>query len=330
MKEVPLTELLCVRNLKVSLKAPSTSREGWVLRGMNLTVLAGERVALVGESGCGKSVTALSILRLLPRPPMEISSGQIEFKGRDFGNLTPEQWREIRGREIGMVFQEPVSSLNPVMSVGEQIAETLRNHSELSAGEIRARTLSLLARVGLPGPTRLRSQYPHQLSGGMCQRVMIAMAVACGPSLLIADEPTTALDVTVQTQILDLLFRMTEEQRLAILLITHNLNIVRGHADRVVILYLGLVVEEGVPDEIFDHPQHPYTEGLLAALPEVSRKGRTLYNIPGVVPSPFEAITGCAFADRCPKVEKKCRQSMPPLIETRKGHQVRCFYPSGR
>ncbi len=325
-----MPELLCVRNLKVSLRDPPTGREGWVLRGVDLRMEAGERVALVGESGCGKSVTALSILRLLPRPPMEISSGQIEFKGRDLGNLTREQWLEIRGREIGMVFQEPISSLNPVMPIGEQIAETLRNHSGLSTGEIRARTLSLLAQVGLPDPPRLLSQYPHQLSGGMCQRAMIAMAVACGPSFLIADEPTTALDVTVQTQILDLLFRMTEEQRLAVLLITHNLMIVRGHADRVVILYLGLVVEEGVPGEIFRHPQHPYTEGLLAALPEVSHKGRPLYNIPGVVPSPFEDLKGCAFADRCPRVERKCRESAPPLLETRKGHQARCFYPSGK
>lgn len=325
-----MPELLHIRDLKVSLKDPSTGREGSVLRGVNLRMSAGERVALVGESGCGKSVTALSILRLLPRPPMEISGGQIEFKGQDLGNLTREQWFEIRGREIGIVFQEPVSSLNPVMSVGEQIVETLKRHTAFSMGEIRANALSLLAHVGLPAPPRLFNQYPHQLSGGMCQRVMIAMAVACSPSLLIADEPTTALDVTIQTQILELLFRMTEEHRLGILLITHNLSIVRGHADRVLVLYLGLVVEEGVPEEIFGHPQHPYTEGLLAALPEIPHRGHSLYNIPGIVPSPFEVITGCVFADRCPRVEKKCHESMPALVEARKGHQARCFCPSGK
>lgn len=320
--------LLSIQDLKVALNNPGTGPEGRVLRGIDLDLAQGERLALVGESGCGKSMTALSILNLLPQPPMRISGGEMEFKGRDLRELSPEEWRAIRGREIGIVFQEPFSSLNPVMTVGEQIAETLRIHSDLPSGEIREKMVSLLTEVGLPDPPRLLQQYPHQLSGGMCQRAMIAMAVACGPSLLIADEPTTALDVTVQTQILDLLFRMTEQQKLAVLFITHNLTIVRGHADRVVILYLGLVVEEGKPEEIFSHPQHPYTEGLLASLPEVSHKGRPLYNIPGVVPSPFEAFTGCAFANRCPRVERKCREAEPPLVEIRKGHKARCFYPS--
>ena len=290
----------------------------------------GERLALVGESGCGKSMTALSVLHLLPNPPMEMAEGRIEFKGRNLSALTEPEWRKIRGKEIGMIFQEPVSSLNPVLTVGDQIAEMLRAHDGGSKLEVPVKVASLLWEVGLPEPERLRHQYPHQLSGGMCQRVMIAMAIACGPSLLIADEPTTALDVTVQTQILDLLFSMTEQHKLSVLFITHNLKTVRGHADRVAILYLGLVVEEGTPEEIFEHPQHPYTEGLLTSMPEFSQKGHALFSISGVVPTPFEALSGCAFANRCPRADKKCREVSPSLGELTKGHQVRCFYPSNK
>lgn len=329
MKESPeLANLLSVRNLKVSLKSPETGRQGYVLRGIDLSLGPGERLALVGESGCGKSMTALSILHLLPKPPMELAEGSIEFKGQNLNLLTESEWLKVRGREIGMIFQEPVSSLNPVVQVGEQLAESLKVHTGLSDAEIRLKIASLLGEVGLPDPERLMRQYPHQLSGGMCQRVMIAMAVACEPSLLIADEPTTALDVTVQTQILDLLFRMTEQHQLSVLFITHNLKIVRGYADRVAILYLGTVVEEGAPGDLFDHPQHPYTEGLLASLPEIAHKGRALFTIKGGVPTPFEFLKGCTFADRCPKVADRCREENPTLDELRKGHKVRCFYPS--
>lgn len=325
-----MPELLSIQNLKVSLKKPETGLQGWVLRGIDLSLKTGERLALVGESGCGKSMTALAILHLLPKPPMEMTEGRIEFKGRDLGALSEAEWRKVRGREIGMIFQEPVSSLNPVVPVGDQIAETLRVHGGVPESQIHSKVGSLLGEVGLPDPARIMRQYPHQLSGGMCQRVMIAMAIACGPSLLIADEPTTALDVTVQTQILNLLFRMTEQHRLSVLFITHNLKIVRGHADRVAILYLGSVVEEGTPEEIFDHPQHPYTEGLLASLPEFSHKGQPLFSIGGTVPTPFESLKGCAFSNRCPRVSERCRQENPALTELRKGHKARCFYPSGR
>lgn len=325
-----MPELLSIQNLKVSLKNPETGRQGWVLRGVNLSLGAGERLALVGESGCGKSMTALSILNLLPKPPMEMAEGKIEFKGQDLNTLQELEWRKIRGQKIGMIFQEPVSSLNPVIPVGVQIAETLHTHTDLSNSQIHLKIISLLLEVGLPDPERIMRQYPHQLSGGMCQRIMIAMSIACEPSLLIADEPTTALDVTVQTQILDLLFQMTEQHQLSVLFITHNLKIVRGHADRVVILYLGLVVEEGVPEEIFGHPQHPYTEGLLASLPEFSHKGRPLFTIGGVIPTPFEAVTGCAFANRCPRVDNRCREENPTLTKLTKDHKVRCFYPSKR
>ncbi len=331
LKEYPkLPELLSIQNLKVGLKNLETGRQGWVLRGIDLSLGEGERLALVGESGCGKSMTALSILNLLPKPPMEMVEGKIKLKGQDLGTIPELEWRKIRGRKIGMIFQEPTSSLNPVIPVGTQIAEILRTHTVLSDSEIRLKIGSLLVEVGLPDPDRIMHQYPHQLSGGMCQRIMIAMAIACEPSLLIADEPTTALDVTVQTQILDLLFRMTEQHRLSVLFITHNLKIVRGHADRVAILYLGLVVEEGVPGEIFNHPQHPYTEGLLASLPEFSNKGRPLFTIGGVIPTPFEALTGCAFANRCPRADTRCREESPILDEIRKDHRVRCFYPSKR
>ena len=298
-----------------------------MLRGVDLAIREAERVALVGESGCGKSMTALSLLNLLPKPPMEMTVGRIWYKGRSLENLPESGWKAIRGKEIGMIFQEPFNSLNPVIPVGLQIGEILQAHSELSKQDIQKKTASLLTDVGLSDPARIMEQYPHQLSGGMCQRVMIGMAIACGPSLLIADEPTTALDVTVQMQILDLMFQMTAQYRLAVLFITHNLRIVKRHADLVMILYLGLIVEEGSPEQIFENPLHPYTAGLIASLPDYSHKGKTMFTIGGVVPSPFEAFSGCAFAGRCPHADKKCLQEPPEFTEISKGHKVRCFYP---
>ncbi|HEY5038952.1 MAG TPA: ABC transporter ATP-binding protein [bacterium] len=326
--ETLASPLLSIKNLKVAIGPTGSAKTGWVLRGVDLSLQESERLALVGESGCGKSMTALSILHLLPDPPMKIMEGNIRFKNQDLGELSDGEWQGIRGKEMGIVFQDPGTSLNPVLQVGEQIAETLRTHLGFSRAEIRTKTHELLREVGLPDPERLLLQYPHQLSGGMCQRIMIAMAIACGPSLLIADEPTTALDVTVQTQILELLFRMTAQLGLAVLFITHNLRIVRGYADRVAILYAGQVVEEGTPEDIFDHPQHPYTEGLLESLPEFSQRGQPLFSIPGAVPSPYTLFKGCAFADRCPKVRENCRHEEPTLDEISKGHHARCFYPS--
>ena len=325
-----MTSLLSVEDLEVNLTDPLTGRTGRVLRGVDLSLAAGERLALVGESGCGKSVTALSVLHLLPSPPMRISGGAIRFNGRDLGTLSEREWREVRGREIGIVFQDPLAAMNPVLTAGEQTSETLRLHLGLAEEAARKKVHELFREVGLADPERIFSQHPHQLSGGMCQRVMIAMAVACGPALLIADEPTTALDVTVQSQILELLTRMTERHRLAVLLITHDLRIVRGHADRVAILYAGQVVETGAPREIFDHPQHPYTEGLLSCLPEFSRKDSPLFTIPGTVPSPYEEVLGCSFAPRCSRAQARCRAVSPPLDQAGEGHQVRCFYPSGK
>ncbi len=318
--------LLSIEGLQISLRDPDKGGEGAVVRGVDLRLGKGERLSLVGESGCGKSMTALSILGLLPSPPMVLTGGRILFKGQDLGKCSAGDWGKIRGAEIGIVFQEPVTSLNPVMTVGEQIEEVIQLHS--GSEDPAARVLELLGEVGLSDAPRVARQYPHQLSGGMCQRVMIAMAIACGPSLLIADEPTTALDVTVQAQILDLLARETSRRGMAVLLITHDLRIAREYSDRVVILYAGKVVEEGSPEAIFDHPQHPYTEGLLAALPRYSAKGRELASIVGNVPTPFAFFTGCAFADRCPRVADKCRKSEPWLEETGEGHKARCFYPS--
>jgi oligopeptide/dipeptide ABC transporter ATP-binding protein len=323
-----LPELLSIQNLEVSLKNPVGDKQGKVLRGISLKLEEGQRVALVGESGCGKSVTALSILSLLPQPPMKITGGTIHFKDKDISHFTQEEWEAVRGKDIGIVFQDPIASLNPVFTVGLQIEETLQKHLGLSKSEARQSALNLLTEVGLPDPARVIDQYPHQLSGGMCQRVMIAIAVACDPVLLIADEPTTALDVTVQAQILDLVFKLTQQNKMAVLLITHDLRIVKGHADRVVILYAGEVMEEGTPTDIFEHAQHPYTEGLLASMPQFDSRGHDLTSIGGVVPSPFENLIGCAFAGRCSKVKEKCRVEKPVFTMNEMGHGVRCFYPS--
>ncbi len=322
--------LLEIENLQISLRDTRRSRPGMVLNGVNLTISEGERVSVVGESGCGKSITALSIIGLLPNPPMEWTAGKVTFKGMELNRLPVKSWESIRGREIGFVFQEPFSSLNPVMTVGKQISEILTLHQGLNSKTIRFKTLQLIDDVGLPDPERLYRQYPFQLSGGMCQRVMIAMAVACGPSLLIADEPTTALDVTVQSQILDLLIRMTKQRQMALLFITHNLRLVREHSHRVIIFYAGRIVEQGTPGEIFEHPQHPYTECLLESLPENHRRGSSLPNIPGTVPTPFDSFSGCAFADRCQKMKPECARRSPELTPVKGNHWARCFYPSNK
>ncbi len=320
--------LLEIEKLRIALHDTRRPEPGMVLNGVDLNISEGERVSVVGESGCGKSMTALSVMGLLPRPPMEWIDGRIIFKGIEINRLPLKEWKNIRGKEIGIIFQEPFSSLNPVMAVGHQIAETLGLHLGLDSLSIRSKTLKLLEDVGLPDPERIFRQYPFQLSGGMCQRIMIAMAVACGPSLLIADEPTTALDVTVQSQILDLLIRMTIQRQMALLFITHNLRLVREHSNRVIIFYAGQVVEQGTPKELFEHPQHPYTESLLASLPEKHRRGSLLPNIPGNVPTPFDVFPGCSFADRCLKRKSQCVQCHPILSFGKGSQWVRCFYPS--
>jgi len=293
--------------------------------GVGFEVRAGETLALVGESGSGKSVTALSILRLVPEPPGRIVGGRVLFRGRDLLTLPPRELRRVRGREISMVFQEPMTSLNPVFSCGDQVAESLVVHEGLGRRTARARAVELLRMVGIPDPGRRAGDYPHQLSGGMRQRVMIAMALACGPALLIADEPTTALDVTVQAQILALLRGLQRELRMAVLLITHDLGVVAESADRVAVLYAGQVVETCDATAALLGTRHPYTAGLLASLPRPGRRGEPLRVIPGQVPDAVRFPAGCRFHPRCPVAIERCRAAEPPLAPAGEDHLARCW-----
>ena len=294
--------------------------------GLSLSVGAGETVALVGESGCGKSLSALSIMRLLPDPPARIVGGEVRLNGRDLGRLPEEGMLDIRGQEIGMIFQDPMSSLNPVATIEKQIAEVLMTHTDLGRGQARARAHELLEMVGMPDAGRRLDAYPHQLSGGMCQRVVIAMAIACSPSVLIADEPTTALDVTVQAQVLALLKKLQADAGMAMVFITHDLGVVAETADRVVVMYAGRKVEEAAVDDLFDTPLHPYTAGLIGATPVPgAARAERLADIPGMVP-PLNALPrGCAFAPRCPRVMERCRQERPQLTQPAAGRLVACF-----
>jgi peptide/nickel transport system ATP-binding protein len=293
--------------------------------GVSLEVRAGETLALVGESGSGKSITALSILRLVPEPAGRIVAGHVWFRGRDLMTLPAAAMRRVRGREIAMVFQEPMTSLNPVFTCGDQIAETLVLHERLGRAAARARTIELLRQVGIPAPEQRVDEYPHQLSGGMRQRVMIAMALACRPALLIADEPTTALDVTIQAQILELLRRLQAELGMALLLITHDLGVVAGVADRVSVLYAGQVVESCDAAAVFRQGRHPYTAGLLASLPRLGRHRAALRVIPGQVPDPADFPAGCRFHPRCPIAEVRCAASAPSLDPVGDRHLSRCW-----
>ncbi len=294
--------------------------------GLSLSVGAGETVALVGESGCGKSLSALSIMRLLPDPPARIIGGEVRLNGRDLVALPEEDMLDVRGQEIGMIFQDPMSSLNPVATVEKQIAEVLMTHTELGRGQARTRAHELLEMVGMPDAGRRLDAYPHQLSGGMCQRVVIAMAIACSPSVLIADEPTTALDVTVQAQVLALLKKLQADAGMAMVFITHDLGVVAETADRVVVMYAGRKVEEASVDELFETPLHPYTAGLIGATPVPgAARAERLADIPGMVP-PLNALPqGCAFAPRCPRVMERCRQERPELTQPAPGRLVACF-----
>ena len=312
------------------LKTHFFTRDGVVraVDGVSFSIQPGETLALVGESGCGKSVTSLSIMRLIASPPGRTVAGAIRFNGRDLLGLTEPQMREVRGNEISMIFQEPMTSLNPVLTVGSQIAEALVLHRGLSRSEGMARAVDMLRLVNIPEPERRASEYPHQMSGGMRQRVMIAMALACDPKLLIADEPTTALDVTIQAQILDLMRALKQKTGAAILLITHDLGVVAEMAQRVVVMYAGRKVEEAAVDDLFDRPRHPYTRGLMNSIPRLGGGqgvGRRLAEIPGMVPSLREPMPGCAFASRCAYAVERCRAESPPLEAKAEGHTVACW-----
>ncbi len=293
---------------------------------ISLDVSAGEIVALVGESGSGKSVTALSILRLLPSPPGRIASGRILFDGVDLLTLNEAAIRQIRGGRIGMVFQEPMTSLNPVLSIGRQLTEGMRVHLGLSARAARARAVELLTTVGISDAARRLDQYPHQMSGGMRQRIMIAMAISCEPRLIIADEPTTALDVTVQAQILELMQDLCRRLGVALLIITHNLGVVARYADRVNVMYAGRIVEQGLAGPVYRQPAHPYTAGLLNSVPRLDRpRSAHLDPIPGSPPDPAALASGCAFRPRCGFATKQCSEAAPPFFEPMSGHRTACF-----
>jgi len=324
--------LLEVENLQTHFATP----DGVVraVEGVSFHVDAGETVAVVGESGCGKSVTSMSILRLIQEPPGKIA-GQIRFQGRNLLDLTEQEMRDIRGNSISMIFQEPMTSLNPVLTVGRQIGETLQLHQGMSARDAEKKATEMLTVVGIPAPARRVREYPHQLSGGMRQRVMIAMALACNPKLLIADEPTTALDVTIQAQILDLMRDLKTRLGSAIMLITHDLGVVAEMAERVVVMYAGRKVEEAPVVEIFGRPLHPYTRGLIGAVPKLGSSlvegGRgKLAEIAGLVPNMRRPIIGCAFAGRCPMATDLCRKVAPALETKAENHAVACHYAERR
>lgn len=317
--------LLAVDNLTVAFEAEGGARS--VVEEASFSIGAGGTLGLVGESGCGKSVTAMSIMRLLPSPPAKTLGGRILFEGVDVLTLAPAAMRALRGDRIGMVFQEPMTSLNPVLSIGFQIEEVLRLHRGLGRATARAQAAEMLRLVGIGAPEHRLAQYPHQLSGGLRQRVMIAIALVCRPSLLIADEPTTALDVTIQAQILDLLRRLKRELGMALLLITHDLGVVAEMCDQVVVMYAGRIVEQAAAATLFRRPRHPYSAGLLAARPRLAPKGSKLPTIPGMVPPPGRRGIGCSFAERCPNVEPHCRTERPVLAALEKGHMAACWNP---
>lgn len=298
--------------------------------GVSLRVERGETLALVGESGCGKSVTGLSLLRIVPRPHGHIVGGEILLDGRNLLELSDSEMRQIRGNELAMIFQEPMTSLNPVFTIGNQIIESILIHRSVTEAEARQQAISLLDQVGIPDARSRIDDYPHRLSGGMRQRAMIAMAIACGPKLLIADEPTTALDVTIQAQILALLRRLQDDLEMGMILITHDLGVVSETANRVAVMYAGRVVETGDVGQVIRNPQHPYTQGLLQATPHAPKQGgrrRKLAEIPGLVPSLYEMPAGCAFAPRCSRAQAACQSAPPTLDKLERGGGVACYFP---
>jgi peptide/nickel transport system ATP-binding protein len=321
-------------HLKIEDLVTEFRTENGILRavdGVSIDIPRGRKIGLIGESGCGKSVTALSVLRLIPEPPGKISGGNIIFNNTNLLDLPIKNMRSIRGNRISMIFQEPMSSLNPVFTVGEQISEAIRLHQRKARKEAWDMSVDLLAQVGIPDPAKRAKDYPGQMSGGMCQRVMIAMALSCRPELLIADEPTTALDVTIQAQILDLIQGLVTQKGMSLMLITHDLGVVAETADYVYVMYTGKVVEQTDVKTIFKNPLHPYTKGLMASLPGMNLKDDSLTGkkrlsaIPGVVPSPLDLPVGCPFQERCSLMKPRCQESMPSLSEKEPGHLVRCI-----
>jgi len=297
---------------------------------VSFNLFKGETLGMVGESGCGKSVTAMSLLQLIPTPPGEIAGGQAVFEGRDLLRLNTDQIRKVRGNRISMIFQEPMTSLNPVFKIGYQIGEAIRLHQGISGNAAIEQTINILDRVGIPDPRRRLNEYPHQLSGGMRQRVMIAMALSCNPDILIADEPTTALDVTVQAQILELMLNLQSRTGMGILMITHDLGVIAETANRVLVMYCGRVVESADVKTLFKNPLHPYTRQLFQCVPRIDLNQKRLQEIPGMVPTMYTQRQGCNFAPRCTRAIDQCRTHLPELVEITPGHQVACNIVNGR
>ncbi|MEJ2723376.1 MAG: ABC transporter ATP-binding protein [Deltaproteobacteria bacterium] len=314
--------LLSIRDLKVYFRGDETVARA--VDGVSYDVREGETVCLVGESGCGKTVSALAVLGLVSRPPGGIEGGRIVFNGRNLVDLCEEELQNIRGKHIAMVFQEPMTSLNPVFSIGDQIQEAILAHEDMHDRALRERCIKLLKDVGIPSPEERLGDYPHQLSGGQRQRVMIAMALACNPELMIADEPTTALDVTVEKQILNLFKEIQTKRGMSLLYITHDLNVVSIIADRIYVMYAGIIAEQGGRKDVFENSRHPYTQGLLASLPSRAKKGDILYSIPGTVPDPAYKPKGCPFHPRCDQAIETCRKVFPEMCDYGEGHLSRC------
>ncbi len=319
--------LLDIRNLTVEF--PTTRGAFRAVDGLNLSIEAGQTLGIVGESGSGKSVTMLAAMGLVPWPG-QVRADTLQFSQVDLLRISAAKRRSMLGKDVAMIFQEPTTSLNPCFTIGYQIMETLAIHQGGTKRDRRRKAIELLDRVGIPAPDKRLDSYPHQLSGGMNQRVMIAMAIACNPKLLIADEPTTALDVTIQAQILDLLRKLQQETGMALILITHDMGVVAEMAEQIMVMYAGQVVEKQPADRLFRNPQHPYTAALLQALPERSRQGESLLSIPGTVPGAYDRLSGCLFHPRCQKVQETCRINAPALQENEKQQHVRCHYPLGQ
>ncbi|AET62007.1 peptide ABC transporter ATP-binding protein [Paenibacillus terrae HPL-003] len=318
-----MAQLLEVTNLRTEFKtAAGTIR---AVDGVDLSVGKGETLGIVGESGCGKSITSLSIMQLLPKGLGKVAAGEVRFNGENILDYSERKMRSIRGNEMAMIFQEPMTSLNPVFKIGKQIAESARYHHGVSKHKAKAMAVEMLTKVGIPRPEKVAVSYPHELSGGMRQRVMIAMAMVCNPKLLIADEPTTALDVTIQAQILDLMRDLQKSEGTSILMITHDLGVVAEMCDRVVIMYAGQVVEETDVKTLFKEPRHPYTQSLLASLPQLNSDQERLASIPGQVPNPLDMPKGCRFAPRCQFAKEICLAEAPELVEVEPGHKSRCL-----
>ncbi|MFP4016458.1 MAG: ABC transporter ATP-binding protein [Halanaerobiales bacterium] len=317
-------KLLELKNLKTYFYTESGVAQA--VDGVNFEIYPGETLGVVGESGCGKSVTSLSVMRLIPEPPGKIEDGEIIFKGRDLTKLSNAEMRKIRGNEISMIFQEPMTSLNPVFTIGNQISEAIMLHKDVNKKEAMAQSVEMLKKVGIPLPEQRINEYPHQLSGGMRQRVMIAMALSCNPELLIADEPTTALDVTIQAQILDLMNELKEKFHMSIMMITHDLGVIAEVCDRVAVMYAGKVVEYTDVKTLFKNPRHPYTWGLMNSIPKLDEEVERLTAIPGIVPSALDFPEGCRYNTRCPMAQERCFKEEPELVEVEDGHKARCFY----